>query len=120
MIGDNAFSYCEQMTNVSLPEGLTTLGRSAFYSCSLIGSIDIPSSVSFIGESAFESCAGMEAIEVDDANPNYASVDGVLYDKGMITLLQCPAGKAGPISLPDGTRSIDDGAFYKCSKVTSI
>ena len=119
-IGDYSFSYCYQLTNVSLPEGLTTVGSSAFYSCSLLGSIDVSSSVAFIGESAFEACTSLEAIEVDDANPNYASVSGVLYDKQRTTLLQCPAGKTGPITLIEGTRYIDDGAFYQCSKVTSI
>ena len=48
-------AYRTDITDISLPEGLTSIGDYAFYGCE-ITSIDIPGSVSSIGKYAFESC----------------------------------------------------------------
>jgi hypothetical protein len=56
---------------------------------------------------------------VDSLNPNYASVDGVLLNKSLTTLITCPGGLLS-ITIPSGVTSIGDYAFYGCSGLTSI
>jgi len=56
---------------------------------------------------------------VDESNPVYCSVDGVLFDKAMTTLLLFPAEKKGKYSVPKGIISVRNGAFDNC-KLTSI
>ena len=39
-------------------------------------------------------------INVDDTNPEYGSLDGVLFNQSQTTLIQCPARKTGAYSIP--------------------
>lgn len=53
-IGESAFSQCEKLTKVTLPNGLKTISDNAFKHCYALTSIDIPSSVETIGQYAFD------------------------------------------------------------------
>src|SRR5690349_22450584 len=46
------------------------------------------------GYDAFGNCDAMTDITVDPLNPNYCSVNGVLFDKGTNILFQCPDRKS--------------------------
>ncbi len=83
-------------------------------------SIIIPDSVEIIESGAFYGCTALESITVDENNNNYASVDGVLFDKAMTTLICCPGGKKGSYKIPDGVENIGDEAFYHCAGLTSV
>ncbi|MDR1101380.1 MAG: leucine-rich repeat domain-containing protein, partial [Clostridiales bacterium] len=114
-IGACAFYSCSSLTgSLTIPEGVTTINSNAFYSCigfngeltlpeslknidiaafincsGLTGSITIPAGVTNIGSYAF--CEiGLTAINVHADNADYASVDGILYNKALTTLIQCP------------------------------
>ena len=119
-IGDYAFSYCYSLTNATLPPELEAIGERAFQQCSLLGSVTIPSSTTSIGYSVFSACTSMTTIEVDPTNPVYCDVDGVLYDKEMTTLIQCPGGKVGAVVIPNGVTHIEKSAFNYCQKVTNV
>lgn len=55
-IGNEAFSWCESLTDINIPHSVTSIGNSAFYECRSLTSINIPNSVTSIGESAFYKC----------------------------------------------------------------
>lgn len=119
-IKDCAFSYCSHLKSVTLPEGLTEIGKYAFAYCSALPSITIPSSVTSIGEYAFSNCESLTAINVSQNSPYYMCQDGVLYTKKGDTLLCCPAGKKSINKIPSTVTAIGNRAFYKCQKLTSI
>jgi hypothetical protein len=119
-IGGASFSHCTALTSVTIPNGVTTIGVSAFYYCTALTSVTIPSSVTSIGSSAFTYCISMTAIDVNAGNPNYASIDGVLYNKAVTTLIQCPGGKTGVVTVPSSVTSIGSTAFGYCASLTSI
>ncbi len=48
------------------------------------------------------------------------AIDGVLYDKAMTILMNCPSGKAGIVTVPEGVITIADSAFYRCGSILSI
>ena len=52
-IENNAFSSCNNVRNIILPENLKYIGAGAFFSSYDLETITIPQSVEFIGESAF-------------------------------------------------------------------
>ncbi len=84
-----------------------------------ITSITIPDSITNIGTQAFLYCVALTSINVDSNNPYYASVNGVLYNKGITTLIEWPAGKT-TVTIPESVTSIGDFAFSGCISITSV
>ena len=120
-IGDRAFQSTTLKT-LTLPGSVVTIGYNAFAGMSSLTSIRLGANVgadqlvaAFVGTSALTS------IEVDAANTNYASVDGVLYSKDHSHLIAYPQAKnkGGSYAVLDGTTDIDEYAFAGAS-VTSV
>lgn len=64
VVYDNAFSYCSSLTQVNLPETLTSIGENAFYNCASLSQIELPSSLTNIAQSVFSSCSALESIVI--------------------------------------------------------
>ena len=118
-IGEIAFGGCAGLTSVTIPGSVTSIGQLAFHACTGLTSVTIPGSVTSIGVLAFEGCASLLNINVDAGNTAYASVDGVVYDKNLTTLIICPAGKT-KINIPGSVKTIGDYAFIGCTGLTSV
>ena len=54
------------------------------------------------------------------ANPAYSSADGVLFNKNLTTLLQCPGAKTDSYTVPGTVTNIAVGAFSSCANLTNI
>ena len=54
-IGDEAFSYCVELTSAALPAGLTAIGENLFSYCGCLTEVTIPAGTK-IGEDAFDCC----------------------------------------------------------------
>jgi len=120
-IGYGAFSGCTNLASVTIPSYVTRIENDAFLNCSKLTSINIPNTVTRIGDSsAFRGCSSLTAINVDIANTTYSSINGVLYDKTITTLIQYPAGKEGAYTIPSGVTFIRVYAFDSCTKLTSL
>ena len=119
-IGNGAFSICSSLTKVTIPNSVTTIEYNTFSSCSSLTKVTIPNSVTTIGQSAFSGCSRLTKIKVGTRNPNYSSLDGVLFDKNRTTLIQYPCGKQGRYTIPSSVTTIGDRAFYGCSGLTSV
>ena len=119
IIGYEAFRGCTDLIAITLPNSLTNIYGSAFESCYKLASLSIPSSVKGIAGGAFEACDNISAIYVNSNNPNYTSLDGVLFSKDQTVLVQYPSGKGTTYSIPNGTIVIDDMAFRR-SNLTSV
>ena len=119
-IGKNVFNGCSGLTSVTIPEGVISIDKYAFYDCTSLTSIAIPASVTSIGEGVFSGCSGLTEIVINENSPNYASSDGVLFNKTYTELILCPAGKAGIYNIPHGVTSICRYAFRSCTGLTSV
>jgi uncharacterized repeat protein (TIGR02543 family) len=120
-IGNYAFSGCAGLTgNLTFPGSVTSIGRYSFSHCAgLTGNINIPNSIISIGDGPFYDCEKITSITVDDANPKYKSIDGVLFNKTITKLIQCPSGKVtNSYTIPNTTTSIGSCALYNCSNLT--
>ena len=120
-IGMSAFYNCTNLTSVTLPASVTSIGNEAFLECSSMESISIPASVTSIGYDAFGGCTKMESFNVAEGNANYASADGVLFNKDKTTLIQYPVGKeANPYTIPSTVTAIGEKAFIGCATLASV
>lgn len=123
-IGDYAFYFCMNLTSFTWDHidesALTEIGMNAFTSCTNLKALTLPVGLSSIGESAISGCISLPAFVLDDACDYFAVVDGLLYNKEKTTLVMCPAGKAGTVTLPSTVTSIEANAFYNCTQLTEI
>ena len=140
-IGDYAFCYCYQ-ASFTIPHSVTTIGRYAFCDCRYLTSVTIPNIITIdvmafancdrlnsvtigknltnIGIYAFVRCPHLTTIDVNKDNMKYTSVDGILYNKAITTVIECPGGKIGTINIPGSVIIIADAAFTCCPSLTSV
>lgn len=139
-LGESAFESCSDVSGLSLPATIRSIGSHCFYNCSFT-TLQLPDSLRSIGDHAFlyssigslhlpahfeeyGDCAfwarNLTAITVDESNPNFRSIDGWLYSKDSLTLCIVPNGVSGTINVPSFVRHIGRMAFGFNSRVTSV
>jgi hypothetical protein len=120
VIDERAFNYCPALDSLTIPASVTTIGRYAFEGCTGLAYIKIPDSVTDLGEYAFAGCEKLTTINVDSWNSEWASEDGVLYNKDKSLLHTFPAGRKGKFVVPSSVTTIGNGAFSYCAKLSAI
>jgi hypothetical protein len=119
-IGAEAFYGCGNLTRVTLGKGLVTIEARAFSGCFDLEALDLPASLTSLDPSAFESCGSLQSLGVDAANPVYASVQGVLFNKSRNTLVRYPPGRESGYTIPVGVTSIGPWAFSECRLIQLV
>ena len=117
-LGEQAF-YGASLSGITIPPSVTQIKQSCFREAHGLAAIDVPASVTNIGIWAF-AATDLATINVDEANPSYFSIGGILFSKDTSTLVECPRGKSGAIVLPQTTRHIAPCAFSDCNAITSV
>jgi len=107
-IGYAAFSGCSSLTAVTIPEGVTSIGHAAFSGCSSLIAVTLPEGVSGIGNWTFENCSNLTSITI----PKGVKSIGMLAFSGCSSLTS--------VTLPEGVMSIVNSAFSDCSNLASV
>lgn len=124
-IGNQAFSHCYSLYDMNIPSTVFRIGDYAFEYCEDLTSVTLPASLGDMGDGVFQQCFGLTEINVDEANEEYVSIDGVLYSgKGSasgIYLLAYPGGKkVKSFVMLDNVHGIDDYALSANRYLESI
>ena len=109
------------LTSITIPANVTRICLDAFEQCDDLQSFAIPASLTDIYYNPFSGCGKLSVITVDEGNPNYKAVDGVLFSKDDKTLIAYPKGKEGTTyTIPASVTKIGSDAFRDCSGLTSV
>ena len=106
-LGDDIFCF-KKVTDVTIPEGVTTLGNSAFSQCITLESVTLPDSLTSIGREAFNYCWSLKSLTIPDG----------VTSIGEATFERCSELKS--INIPGSVKSIGKSAFERCSELKSI
>lgn len=140
-IGAAAFEGCPALKGIVFPGRQIEIGEGAFKDCPAIEAISFGSDWSSIDLAAFSGAdslrvvriparvrqlthmgqlPALERVEVDPNNPTFASKDGLLYSKDGKTLLTCPRGRQGSVTIADGVETVLEGAFAGCRALSEV
>ncbi len=118
----SSFKACPALTEIKLPDTLVSMDENTFSESGLI-SLDIPASVEDICGDAngfLFGCNSLEAVTVDDDNPNYYDSDGVPYVRGTNELILVPPKKSGKLVFPDDFDDFETVFLGTNKSITSL
>lgn len=107
-IGNYAFINCSNFTSVTIPNSVTEIGYRAFSGCSGLTSVTIPNSVTSIGNYAFIGCSGMTTVTIGKSVTSIGDYAFCDYD-----LTEVISKSENPYSIGDGVFS--DNTFYNAT-----
>lgn len=109
-IGAGAFEWFDlRHVKVTIPDGITVIGRSAFKDCSGISRISIGKSVTKIGYGAFKNCKSLNSVNIPEA----------LTYLGDDAFMEC-SNLQSEIIIPDAVTNSLRKAFYNCAKLPKV
>ena len=97
-----------EITELVIPDSVTSIGSYAFYNCDGLTSVVIGDSVTSIGRSAFEDCTGLTSVVIGDG----------VTSIGEWAFLGCTSLTS--VVIPDGVTSIGNYAFSGCYKLVEV
>ena len=107
-IGDYAFYGISNLTKVTIPKGITAVGEYAFKNCTALNDIQLPTTLKKLGESAFFGCSALREILIPEG----------LYTIWGYTFKNCT--KLEKVTFPSTLVKIDEAAFYGCSSLKTL
>ena len=107
-IGSEAFSWCQQLTSIAIPDSVNSIGKGAFSWCSSLRSITIPDSVTSIGKDAFAGCESLTNISISDG---VTSIGGGAF--GVCESLTS-------VTIGESVTSIGENPFIGCQNLTAV
>ena len=105
-IGNNSFQYCNRLTNIIIPNNVTSIGERTFLYCSSLTNVIIGNNVTSIGYSAFGNCQSLTSIII----PNSVTTIGDFAFDDCINLAN--------VAIGSGVTSIGERSFYSSNERT--
>ena len=114
------FAANTEMTIYNVLKNADTITDAVFVDCDL-KYVRIPKSIENIQSFAFSGCENIEKLIVDDDNPKFKSVDGIIFSADGSILYKLPAtyGKTTYV-IPFGVKQIAKYAFHDCTTITQV
>ena len=113
-IGDNAFQDCGKLVNINIIKGISKIGDNAFDGCSSLKKINIPYTLSVFGNDVFKGCSNITHVEI---NSNTFLSKKYTTEYNMKTIF---GNQVTKYAIGDYVKTIGICAFYKCSNMTEI
>ncbi|MFA6860256.1 MAG: leucine-rich repeat domain-containing protein [Clostridia bacterium] len=108
-IATNAFRNFANLTSITIPEGVTTIGSYCFYGSTNLTNVTIPESLVNVGSDTFFNTAWLNG-----------KSDGVVYAGNVLLIYKGTMPIETSITITEGTKAIAGGAFYSKTNLTEI
>ena len=102
------FAGCTGLTDIEIPDTVTTIGYQAFYKAANLASVSIPDSVTTINNEAFEYCTKLTSVEIPDS---VTYIGGEAFNG---------CTKLASVKLPANLKTLKFDVFKNCSSLTEI
>ena len=130
-IGERTFYGCSGLTNLNLPETLTTIGDRIFDGCSSLTSVTFPKSLNCFGDNCFQGWSGLTSLTLPDSLTTIKSyafsgcsgLTSLTLPESLTTIESfafCDCAGLTSLTLPKSLTTIEGAAFYGCSSLTSV
>ena len=132
-IEQEAFSGCQNLTEVKFGDHITLIGKQAFSDCVSLGQIILPKNLAELGEAAFQNCKSAQKIripktlEVWGFYPFFGieSVTEIVFENGLKRIGTdeggfCSKGQMQTVTIPASVEVISEGAFMECPNLKEV
>ena len=121
IICDEAFRWrkitgCRFLTDIVIPDSVTSIGYKAFSVCTSLSSVVIPDSVVCINGNPFGKWYG----KLECLSPYFIYEDEVLFNKDKSKIISCRVQGISSYIIPDSVTSIGSWAFSGCESLRSV
>lgn len=119
-LGEQSFFINKTVNTIHLTQ-VETVGKQVFFRCPYLTTVDVPVTTTSISSDAFAEAGKLQRINVATGNPNYKSVEGVLFSADGKELLTYPVSnydytQKSIYEIPDGVEKISSSAFTGSNK----
>ena len=105
---ENLYLNGSLITDLIIPDGVTSIPMYAFWHQTSIKSITLPDSITSIGNEAFDGCTGLQSVIIGN-NVEFIGKSAFYGCSGLIA-----------VTIGNGVKSIDNAAFADCSNLRSV
>lgn len=102
-IYEYAFSECNTLEKITIPDTVTSIDKAAFNLCSSLTDVQLPASLTFLGEGAFNECTALKQVTLPDG---LKTIERLAFYKDT---------ELAEVNLPDSVESIAEYAFGLCN-----
>ncbi len=107
-IGYEAFSGCDKMLTITIPNSVTAIGNNAFYQCSSLPAITLPKNLTSIGRWAFSNCKALTKVEI----PQSVTTINDYAFQGCTSLTE--------VTIPQSVTTFGSGIFNDCASMKTF
>lgn len=127
-IADKAFSEQTQITSITIPDTVKTLGQRAFYGCTGLTEFTVPASVTSIGHQVFYKCDNLATVyynsnfspSKDEAFLNTASIKNVIFGGTTVPANICYNSNVENVTISEEIIGIGSSAFGNCTNLADV
>ena len=130
VIGNQAFSNCEALTEIVIPESVQSIEYSTFCNCSMLETVQMHPNIVLNGSGHFSNCVRLSDIVFFNSEPvvpygcfsNCKALRKINFGSTIKTIAEHAFRGSGlqEIAIPDKTKKILSGAFFQCHDLKKV
>ncbi|NSE02486.1 leucine-rich repeat protein [Blautia wexlerae] len=125
-IGERAFQDMNNLKTIIIPDSVTFIEDNAFNNCSVLTNLVLPDSITTIGNAAFSGCTSLEKIVLPSKLTSLGNVAfggcnaEIIFPSSLKSIPELGSNAVKKVTIPEGVETIGYQAFCSCSNLTEI